>query len=362
MDGAFRQRDMSELSELTIKLRSSLNLDEESCERAAMDLTRPEIAAAEKKAFLEALHAKGESVDEVTAFATVFRRLATDPKLADVAPGAIDIVGTGGSGSRGFNVSSVTAFILAASGVTVLKHGNRAITSQSGSADFLGQHGIRMDTDPALLRAAIETLNFCFFFAPAFHPAFKEIMPVRKAMAAEGKRSVFNILGPLINPAKPAYQLLGVFSPEWVNPLATTLHRLGLKGGLAVCCELTGGGYMDELTTAGTNHVSGFGSLVDRREHWTAEHLGFTRAGPDELVGGTAAENVAILEDIMEGAGRPGLVDSLVVNAGAALHIVGKVKSLDEGFALARETLLGGGLRSWLDKAHAFYAATSPGE
>jgi anthranilate phosphoribosyltransferase len=361
-DGAFRQSDMSELSELTIKLRSSLNLDEESCSRAAIDLTRPEIPAAEKKAFLEALHAKGESVEEVAAFATVFRRLATDPKLADVASDAIDIVGTGGSGSKGFNISSVTAFILAASGVKVLKHGNRAITSQSGSADFLGQHGIRMDTDPALLREAIETLNFCFFFAPAFHPAFKEIMPVRKEMAAEGKRSIFNILGPLINPAKPAFQLLGVFSPDWVEPLAKTLNRLGLKRGLAVCCELSEGGYMDEFTTAGTNHVCGFGDLAGTHENWTAEHLGFTRASREELVGGTAAENVAMLDDIIRGAGRPGLVDSLVVNAGAAFFIVEQVDSLDEGFALARETLLGGALRSWLEKAHAFYAATSPGE
>jgi anthranilate phosphoribosyltransferase len=353
---------MSELSELTIKLRSALDLDEASCSRAAMDLTRPEVPPADKKAFLEALHAKGETVEEVTAFATVFRQLATDPQLADVAPDAIDIVGTGGSGSRGFNVSSVTAFIVAASGIKVLKHGNRAITSQSGSADFLSQHGIRMDTDPALLRRAIEELNFCFFFAPAFHPAFKEIMPVRKEMAAEGNRSIFNILGPLINPAKPAYQLLGVFSPTWVKPLANTLHRLGLTRGLAVSCELSGGGNMDEFTTAGTNHVAGFGGLASVHQTWRPDQLGFTLASPEELVGGTAAENVAILEDIIRGDGRPGLVDSLVLNAGAAFHIVEKVDSLDEGCALAREILLGGALRTWLDKAHAFYAATTPGE
>jgi anthranilate phosphoribosyltransferase len=353
---------MSQLYELTKHLRSGLDLPDAQCMAAATELTLPEVEANRKKDFLVALHEKGESVDEVTAFARVFRELAMDPQLSDVAPEAIDIVGTGGSGSRGYNISSVTAFIVAASGSKVLKHGNRAITSQSGSADFLGAWGIRMDTDPGLLRKAITELNFCFFFAPAFHPAFKEIMPVRKAMAAEGKRSIFNILGPLINPAKPACQLLGVFAPNWVNPLAKTLHKLGLRRGLTVCCSLSHGGCMDELTTAGVNHVHGFGSMDALHEKWTAPDLGFTPASPDSLQGGSAVENKAILEAILKGNGNPGLVDTLVLNAAAAFLILEKVDSLDEGFALAREVLLGGALRDWLAQAQAFYAATLPEE
>ncbi|NDV63010.1 anthranilate phosphoribosyltransferase [Puniceicoccales bacterium CK1056] len=353
---------MSQLSTITQHLRDGLDLNEADCAAAAQALTESGVEPAGKKAFLDALHAKGESVEEVTTFAKVFRKLAKDPQLSDIAPEAIDIVGTGGSGSRGYNISSVTAFIVAASGSKVLKHGNRAITSQSGSADFLSAWGIRMDTEPELLRNAIEELNFCFFFAPAFHPAFKEIMPVRKEMAAEGKRSIFNILGPLINPAKPAYQLLGVFSPSWVQPLAQALHNLGLKRGLTVCCQLPGGLNMDEFTTAGDNLISGFGSLESLQDSWNASSLGLPPTGMDQLRGGTAIENKAILEDILEGGGRSGLVDTLVLNAAAAFLILEKVDSLAEGQSLAREILLGGALRSWLDRAQAFYKATNPAE
>lgn len=349
---------MSDLQALTRRVAAAEGLTVPESEAAALLLTRGDIAPAEKKAFLTALHEKGETVTEISAFARVFRGLALDPQLTDVAPEAIDIVGTGGSGSKGFNVSSVTAFVLAAAGVKVLKHGNRAITSQSGSADFLGQHGIRMDTDPVLLRAAVDELNFCFFFAPAFHPAFKEIMPVRKEMAAEGRRSIFNILGPLINPARPAFQLLGVFSPALVQPLAAVLGEIGLARGMAVSCELSAGGYMDEFTTAGRNHICGFGTLADQAGVWTPADLGFPPAPIHELQGGTAADNVVLLEDIMSGNGRPGLVDTLTLNAAAAFHIVERVDSLQEGCALAREILLGGALRSWLEKARAFYQAT----
>lgn len=343
------------MPEITAALEAGEHLEESVCMSAAEALTRGDVDPREKKAFLLALHAKGETVEEVTAFARVFRGLATDPQLGDVAGEAIDIVGTGGSGSRGFNISTVTSCILAASGQKVLKHGNRAITSKSGSADFLAELGVRMDTHPVLLRAAIEELNFCFFFAPAFHPAFKEIMPVRKELAAEGKRSIFNILGPLINPAMPAYQLLGVFHPDWVGSLARALHELGLKRGLAVCCELSGGGYMDELTTAGRNQIAGFGGLAGTAAGWEAVDAGFTAVDPASLQGGTAVENLILLEDILSGKGRPGLVDSLCLNAAAAFQIMERVNTLGEGCALAREILLGGALRDWLTRARAFY-------
>lgn len=352
---------MSELHPLVKHLRIGLDLPEADCRAAALALTRPDVDREDKRAFLDALHTKGESVEEVTAFARVFRELASDPQLTDVAPQGIDIVGTGGSGSGGFNISTVTAIIVAASGAKVLKHGNRAITSKSGSADFLGALGIRMDTEPALLRAAFAELNFCFFFAPAFHPAFKEIMPVRKELAAEGKRTIFNILGPLINPAKPASQLLGVLSPDWVKPLAGSLHQLGLKRGLAVCSSLPGGACMDELTTAGENTVHGFGGLSSVQAKWKAHELGFPPADPRELAGGTAADNVALLEDMLQGKGHSGLVDTLALNAGAAFWILERDDSLAEGCARAREILLGGKLRAWLRKAREFYKQTPGG-
>ena len=353
---------MSDLRQFTTKLRSGIDLTEAEAMAAAGWMPRSDVDPLEKKAFLTALHQKGESIDEVTAFAKVFRKLAADPELADLSLDAIDIVGTGGSGSGGFNISSVTAMIVAASGTRVLKHGNRAITSKSGSADFLAENGIRMDTDPLLLRAAIEELNFCFFFAPVFHPAFKEIMPVRKELAAEGQRTIFNILGPLINPAKPGYQLLGVFSAAWVKPLADVLGNLGARRGLAVCSELSNGKRMDEFTTAGDNQVAGFGSLEGMHRAYSPTDLGFPPSDPAELVGGSAVENVAMLEDMLQGNGRQGLVDSIAVNAAMAFMIVGKVESIGEGCALAREVLLGGALRSWLERARAFYRENGSGE
>ena len=353
---------MSDLLEIIKKLQSRQHLSESECSLAAEALPRTDVNPEDKKAFLVALHDKGETVEEVTAFAKVFRGLAADPQLADFADEAIDIVGTGGSGSKGFNISSTTAFILAASGTKVLKHGNRAITSQSGSADFLSQQGIRMDTDPALLRKAIEELNFCFFFAPAFHPAFKEIMPVRMELAKAGQRTVFNILGPLINPAKPAHQMLGVFSPGWVKPLAGALHNLGLKRGVAVCSELPDGGYMDEFTTAGTNHLSGFGDMADLQTTWRPDEIGFPPCSVSDLKGGTAEENVALLDEIISGNGRQGLADTLTLNAAVAFQVAGRVETLNEGCALAREIMLGGKLKAWIEKARQFYQSTSPAE
>lgn len=344
------------MKEFTGWLRAGRDLDPAACEAAARLLPRPDIAAADKQAFLEALHAKGESVAEVAAFARVFRGLALDPQLGDLASEAIDIVGTGGSGSKGYNISSVTALLVAASGSRVLKHGNRAITSQSGSADFLAQLGVRMDAEPELLRRAVRELNFCFFFAPAFHPAFKEIMPVRKAMAEAGKRSIFNILGPLINPARPGHQLLGVMAPHWVQPLAAVLDDLGLRAGMVVCCELQDGGNMDEFTTAGRNAVQGIGCLRAFSGQWLAGELGFAQSPVSELRGGTAADNIALFHALLDGRGPHGLAESILLNAAAALRILGRVDDLTEGRQLAREILLGGALRDWLARARDFYA------
>lgn len=349
---------MSGLELLTRKMRTGLHLSDEECISSANLLTLSEVEASAKKDFLEALQSKGETVEEVAAFARRFRELAVDPGLSSYAPQAVDIVGTGGTGTRGYNLSSTTAFVVAAGGVPVLKHGNRAITSQSGSADFLAALGIRMDTDPAKLQAAVEQLNFCFFFAPAFHPAFKEIVPVRKQLAEEGKRTIFNILGPLINPARPAFQLLGVFNKSWVKPLANALHALELENGIAVSCEIAPNRFVDELTTAGTNVVHGFGKLHDLDGSWSAGQLGFVPGDATELVGGSAEDNIALLERMLSGEGPQALVDSLVLNAGAAFHIVGKTDSMEEGFALAREILLGGTLRNWLSRVKAFYGDT----
>lgn len=349
---------MKALKPFVQSLQSGKSLDSEEAEAAARLLAEESVADADKMDFLLALGEKGETVEEVAAFARVFRSLALNPGLEDWAKRGIDIVGTGGSGSGGYNISSVTSFVVAAAGVPVLKHGNRAITSQSGAADFLGMAGISVESNPDRLRRSLEELNFCFFFAPAFHPAFKFIMPVRKEMAAKGKRSIFNILGPLINPAAPRTQLLGVSCKRWLEPLAATLTELGLERGLTVHSELSDGRRMDELTTAGVNELAGMGVLASLRETRDPKDWGFDQADPEQLRGADAETNWRLFEDILDGRGRPGLVDTIVLNAAAALWVAEKAGSLEDCQSMARELLLEGAVLEWVGRARAFYLET----
>jgi|TARA_B110000438_G_scaffold115251_1_gene112905 anthranilate phosphoribosyltransferase len=347
---------MPELSELKSILNSSGAISAADAKVAALALANESVTLDQKKAFLIALHKAGETVEVVTAFAEVFRELALDPQLGDFASKAVDIVGTGGTGTGGYNVSSATAVIVAACGQPVLKHGNRAITSKSGAADFLGQIGVTPQADPAVLRASVEELNFCFFFAPAFHPAFKSIMPVRLELAKSGQRTIFNILGPLINPAKPKRQLLGVGGKEWVGPLASALTQLGVERGIAAHCVLSDGRGMDELTTAGENVVTGIGDYAALDGQWSAERYGFSASPVSSVIGGTPEANFAAFRAILTGEGDAGLVDTLVLNAGVALHLAEAVDSLEAGFAEARAALSDGRVAKWLDQASNFFA------
>ena len=347
---------MSVLVDFVKPLRDGETLSLEQARWAAEALADEAEAPEAKKAFLVALHESGETVEIVTAFAEVFRSRAIDPQLQDKAAAAIDIVGTGGSGTGGYNISSATAIIVAACGQPVLKHGNRAITSKSGAADFLGELGISVQADPAVLRASVEALDFCFFFAPAFHPVFKSIMPVRRELAEAGQRSIFNILGPLINPARPRRQLLGVFAPAWVEPLAAALTRLGVEQGIAVHCVLADGRGVDELTTAGVNQVAGIGRFHELDGSWRAPEIGLAASAPASVSGGSAADNVAAFHALLEGRGDPGLRETLVLNAGVALRLGDAVATLEEGFAEARAALEDGRVRRWLARARAFFA------
>ncbi|MDP0500711.1 MAG: anthranilate phosphoribosyltransferase [Verrucomicrobiota bacterium JB022] len=346
---------MDMLLELTQQVRQGVDLERAQVAAVAQALASADADARQKEDFLAALHAKGETVAEITAFAGAFREMALDPGLESWRERGIDIVGTGGSGIGGYNISSVSAIVTAAAGVPVLKHGGRAVTSKSGAADFLTVLGLPIQSDPAKLQASVEQLNFCFFFAPAFHPAFKEIVPVRKALAAKGQRTIFNILGPLINPARPQRQLLGVSRADLIEPLADALTILGLTRGYAVGSRVVGDKIMDEFSTAGDNLVAGIGQLKDQRGTWTPEEQGFARAELEELCGGTPEENLVLFQQILDGQGRPGLIDTICHNAGAALFIAEAVPNLPEGYALARELLLGGKVAAWVAKAQAFY-------
>lgn len=343
------------LASLTTQLAAGVELSVPEVERAAAALAAPEEAEAEKAGFLAALATKGETPAEVAAFAAAFRLRAIDPGVEAWADRAIDIVGTGGDHSGGFNVSSVVVLVLACAGVPVMKHGNRGITSKCGSADLMGALGVNLEAPPEKLRRALAELGFVFFFAPAYHPAFKHIAPVRKALAAQGRRTVFNILGPLINPGRPAHVLLGAFSSAAVPLLAGALEVLGARAGVAVHGVIADGRGIDELTTATVNHVRGFGARREVAGAWVAEDFGLARAPFADLVGGDLAGNLAIVETLLQGRAPRGLEDSIVLNAATALWIVGRVPTVRDGLAAARDLLRGGAVQAKIAATREFF-------
>jgi len=349
---------METLEQLTGRVRRGAALDTASAASAARQLADEGVEAAGKADFLRALAAKGETAVEVAAFASTFRELAVDPGVEAWADRAVDVCGTGGDGFGTFNISTAVSFIVAADGVPVFKHGNRSITSKCGSADLLEALGFELQAPPERIREGLERLNFCFFFAPAFHPAFKAIMPVRKALAAEGRRTVFNLLGPLINPGRPAQQLLGVFSPDWVEPLADALGSLGLKAGLVVHGQPEPGAALDELSCAGSNLHAGFGRLAAHRGRLAPADCGLPTCAPSELKGGDVAANLRLLEALFDPACDDvpkGLVDSVRLNAGAALWSAGAAEDLASGIARGGELLDSGAAREWLGRARDFH-------
>jgi len=310
-----------------------------------------------KARFLEALASKGETASEIAGFALAFRERALDPGLAEWAPRAIDVVGTGGDHSGGFNVSTVTTMVLACLGVPAIKHGNRGITSKCGSADIFGALGVDLQASPERLRRAMAELGFVFLFAPAWHPAFKAITPVRRALAERGRRTIFNILGPLLNPARPAHALIGAATVPLVEKLAGALDALGAVSGLAVHGILGPGQGIDELTTATTNVVRGAGRLREISAEWLPDEFGLVPAPFSDLAGGTLEENLALLEALASGGGPRGLADTIALNAAAALWITGARPDVRAGLGAARETLLGGALRDKIAATRDFFSA-----
>lgn len=347
---------MLPIEELALGLQAGHELSPADVARAAVDLTAPEVPDAAKATFLRALARKGETAGEVASFAREFRQRAVNPGVEKWAGDAIDIVGTGGDHAGGFNISTLVVFTLAAAGVTVMKHGNRGITSRCGSADMFSAFGVTLDAPPEKLQKALAQLGFVFFFAPQYHPSFKHIGPVRKLLAAEGQRTVFNILGPLVNPGRPARILLGVFAKSWVPRLAEAVDSLGVEAGLAAHGSLGEERGIDELTTATPNRVRGMGRLRAIDGVWTAEDHGFETSPFDDLRGGDLTENLAIVEAILAGRGPKGLVDTIVFNAATGLWMSGRVDSVREGTAVARERLLGGAVKAKMAATREFYS------
>lgn len=314
----------------------------EQVARVAEELVSPAVAEEPKAAFLAALNDRGETEAEIAAFATVFRSYATDPGLGEWSGRAIDLCGTGGDHSGTFNVSTAVAFVVASLGVPVIKHGNRSITSRSGSADLLAALGIRIELTPEEHRRALGTAGFTFLFAPAFHPAFKQIGPVRKRLAADGRRSVFNLLGPLLNPARPAFQLLGVPRQELVLPISSALHRLGPTGALVVSGLTDEGRGIDEATVCGPTLSRGCGRLRGVQTVWRPEDFGASPAPLSALAGGDPADNARLLHELFAGGGPVALTETIALNAGLAVWIAGQARSPRDGYAAALASLRSG--------------------
>jgi anthranilate phosphoribosyltransferase len=322
---------------------------------AAGALASEEVSPESKADFLSALTRKGETAAEVAAFAREFLSRSVDPGVSAWAGRAIDVVGTGGDHAGGFNISSVVVLVLASAGVPVIKHGNRGITSRCGSADLLAGLGVDIEAPPERVHAALSTLGFAFLFAPAYHPAFRHVAPARRILAARGERSIFNILGPLVNPARPAYVLLGSYSAAWVPRLADALTALGTRSGIVAHGILGPDRGIDELTTATVNRVRGAGHLEDLGADWRAEDFGLPSARFDDLKGGDLAENLSVVGALASGRGPAALADTIALNAAVSLWICGRTPGVREGVDQARELLLGGAVSRKIQATRDFY-------
>ncbi|MBL7198907.1 MAG: anthranilate phosphoribosyltransferase [Anaerolineae bacterium] len=299
--------------------------------------------------FLVALRAKGETVDEITGCARAMRRAAVSirPACANV----VDTCGTGGDRAGTFNISTTTAFVAAGAGLSVAKHGNRSVSSRSGSADVLEALGVRLDLTPAQVTQAIDEVGIGFLFAPKFHPAMRYAIGPRREL---GVRTIFNILGPLTNPAGASAQLLGVYDASLTAPLARVLQELGSRSAYVVH------GYdgLDELTTMGPNQVSHFGvgpanghvvtEMLDPRE------LGFARAQLEDLRGGDPEENARIMRSVLAAEDRSPRRDAVLLNAAAVLLVGGAAADLNEGISKAAHSIDSGAALKKLEALTAF--------
>lgn len=291
-------------------------------------------------AYLTALAMKGETIDEITASAAAMRehcvKLLHDKDV-------LEIVGTGGDGSNSFNISTTASLVIAAAGVPVAKHGNRAASSKCGAADVLEALGVKIDISPEHSAEVLQRINICFLFAQNYHIAMKYVAPVRKEL---GVRTVFNILGPLSNPAGANMELMGVYDAELVEPLAQVMAKLGVQRGMVVY----GHDCLDEISMAGPT------SICEIKDGWfqsyeiTPEQFGYTRCTQNDLVGGTPKENAAITHAIISGKDRGPKRGAVCLNAGAALYITGASSTIEEGVRLAERLIDEGKAAEKLDE------------
>ena len=302
-----------------------------------------ETSPTQNAAFLAALSTKStkaETIDEIAGCAAAMRDHALKvPHDMDV----LEIVGTGGDNAHSFNISTTSALVIAASGVKVAKHGNRAASSLCGTADCLEALGVNLDLSPKKCVELLKKIGICFFFAQKYHTSMKYVGPIRKEL---GIRTVFNILGPLTNPASPNMQLLGVYDASLVEPLARVLTSLGVKSGMVVY----GTDKLDEISASAPTLVCEFRDGNYKTYTITPEQFGFTSCKKEDLVGGTPTENAAITLGILKGEDKGPKRNAVLLNAGAALYIAGKADSFENGIKLAGELIDNGAALAKLEE------------
>lgn len=331
--------DIGEFKRLLAKVATGAALTESESETAFDIIMAGNATPSQMGGFLMALRVRGETVGEITGAARILRAKAV---RIEAPPGTIDTCGTGGDAAGTFNISTAVAFVVAGCGVPVAKHGNRAISSKSGAADVLAALGVNLDADFARVREALWDARIGFLMAPRHHTAMRNVGPTRVEL---GTRTIFNLMGPLANPAGARRQLLGVFAKEWVEPLALVLARLGSEAAWVV----HGSDGLDEITTTGPTTVAALSAGKVRVFEVTPEDAGLPRAAPDDLKGGDAETNAAALRAVLGGAHGP-YRDIVLLNAAAALIVAGKAADLRAGVALAAESIDTGAATRALDR------------
>lgn len=331
------------IKEAIVKIVDKQDLTYDEAYSVMNEIMSGETSPTQNAAFLAALSTKStkaETIDEIAGCAAAMRDHALKvPHDMDV----LEIVGTGGDNAHSFNISTTSALVIAASGVKVAKHGNRAASSLCGTADCLEALGVNLDLSPEKCVELLKKIGICFFFAQKYHSSMKYVGPIRKEL---GIRTVFNILGPLTNPASPNMQLLGVYDASLVEPLARVLTSLGVKSGMVVY----GTDKLDEISASAPTLVCEFRDGNYKTYTITPEQFGFTSCKKEDLVGGTPTENAAITLGILKGEDKGPKRNAVLLNAGAALYIAGKADSFENGIKLAGELIDNGAALAKLEE------------
>ncbi len=315
------------------------DLKENEMVSAMTEIMEGDVTDSQLAAFLTALHVKGETVAEIVGAAKVMRAKAE--KLNIKATPLVDTCGTGGDGANTFNISTASALVAAGAGVNIAKHGNRAVSSRSGSADVLKCLGVNLDASLPTVKRCVEKAGIGFLFAPLMHKAMKHAAGVRKEL---GFRTIFNVLGPLTNPANAQAQVLGVFDAKWVQPLAEVLDELGCSHALVV----HGVDGLDEITLTGESHIAELKKGKVSSYNLDPDKLGFEICFSEDLKGGTPEENAAMIEAILNGEKGPRR-DIVLLNSAAAIYVAGKTDSLELAIQLAADSIESGKAREKLE-------------